>query len=159
MTDETPTPPDASMVDALRETGGLKLRAADADDLATLSALLQDALVPVGDLRPDPENKRFVAVMNRYRWETGRKERGLCALTIDQVRRTRTRGFDPKAHGRLLSLLAIRIAEPDDAPAALELTFAADVAIRVDVDALAVYAEDLSTPYPTLFEPRHTDPA
>jgi len=155
--ERAPPRPAARVVDARREAGGGKVRAAGAEELAALSALLQDALVPVGDLRPDPENKRFVAVLNRFRWETGRKERGLCALTIDQVRRTRTRGFDPRAGDKLLSLLAIRAAEPDNGPAALELTFAAGAAIRVDVDALSVYAEDLSTPYPTLFQPRHKD--
>ena len=151
------TPVDASMVDALRDAGGLKLRAVDAEDLAALSALLQDALAPVGDLRPDPENNRFVAVLNRFRWEADRRQRGRCALTIDQVRRTRTRGFDKADPKALLNLLAIRIAEPDDAPAALELTFAAGAAIRLEVEAIAVYAEDLSEPYPTLFAPKHGD--
>ncbi|MEM6490589.1 MAG: DUF2948 family protein [Pseudomonadota bacterium] len=160
MTDETtPTPPDASMVDALREAGGLKLRATDAEDLAALSALLQDALVPAGDLRPDPGNKRFLGVLNRYRWETPKRERGLCALRIDQVLRVRTRGFDPADPEQLLSLLAIRTAEPDGAPAALELTFSAGAAVRLEVEAIAVFAEDLSEAYPTLFKPRHADEA
>jgi hypothetical protein len=46
----------------------LKLRAEDADDLAVLSACLQDALVPVRDLAYVADQKIFVFVANRFRW-------------------------------------------------------------------------------------------
>ncbi len=49
----------------------LKLRAEDAEDLAVISACLQDALVAVSDLAYAPEERSFLFVANRFRWENG----------------------------------------------------------------------------------------
>ena len=48
---------------------GLKLRAHDAEDLRIVSAVLQDALVPVRDMDQVPRERRFAMVVNRFRWE------------------------------------------------------------------------------------------
>lgn len=50
----------------------LKLRAQDAEDLAVMSAQLQDAVVPVVDLAFLPEDELFVMIVNRFRWDIGR---------------------------------------------------------------------------------------
>jgi hypothetical protein len=47
----------------------LKLRAYDKEDFAVVSAVLQDALVPVIDMAWLVEEKRFALVANRFRWE------------------------------------------------------------------------------------------
>src|ERR1700760_3025225 len=68
----------------------LKLRAEDADDLAVLSACLQDALVAVRDLGYLADERSFIFVANRFRWETGLRplpgeeghQRVLCAVTL-----------------------------------------------------------------------------
>src|SRR5260370_7067427 len=49
----------------------LKLRAEDAEDLAVISACLQDALVAVRDLAYAPQERSFLFVANRFRWENG----------------------------------------------------------------------------------------
>ena len=49
-------------------TRPLKLRARDRGDLEVISALLQDALVPLVDVSYLPREKRFVLVANRFRW-------------------------------------------------------------------------------------------
>ena len=55
----------------------LKLRAEDADDLAVISACLQDALVAVRDLAFVPQDRTFLMAANRFRWEgAARPERG-----------------------------------------------------------------------------------
>jgi len=46
-----------------------KLRARDPDDLKVVSALLQDALVPIGEATYQGAQKRFVLVVNRFMWE------------------------------------------------------------------------------------------
>jgi len=51
---------------------GLKLRAHDAEDLATLAAVLQDALVPLANVTYLKPEKRFVMLVTRFRWETAR---------------------------------------------------------------------------------------
>ena len=47
----------------------LKLRARDREDFAVVSAVLQDALVPVVDMAWLPQESRFALVANRFRWE------------------------------------------------------------------------------------------
>ena len=48
---------------------GLKLSALDAEDLDVISAAVQDALVAVRDCAYFKDEKRFVLLLNRFRWE------------------------------------------------------------------------------------------
>ena len=49
----------------------LKLAATDENDLAVVSGALQDAIVPIGDISFQPDDRRFVFVANRFCWEAG----------------------------------------------------------------------------------------
>src|SRR5207237_2284427 len=85
-------PPDAAP---------LKLRAEDAEDLAVISACLQDALVTVRDLAYVPQERSFLLVANRFRWEIGLRpalgeaayERVLCGITFSEVAAVSYSGF------------------------------------------------------------------
>ncbi len=60
------------MSDATFEDGGerpLRLVAQDADDLPVISALVQDAVLTVTDMKCDPKRRRFALLVNRFRWE------------------------------------------------------------------------------------------
>jgi hypothetical protein len=135
---------------------GLKLRAEDAEDVAVLSAVLQDALVAVGEMTYLPEDRRFVLVANRFRWEPeGDKprrnfERTMAGLRIDGVTAVRRRGFNPHDSERFLALLAIR-AEGNS----LYLDFAGGSGIRLDVERILCHLDDLGEPWPTRWRPRH----
>src|SRR5437763_17207664 len=83
------------------DSAALKLRAEDADDLAVISACLQDALVPVADLAYVPEDGTFLLVANRFRWENGLRpapgeaghQRTLCGATSSEVTAVPYSGF------------------------------------------------------------------
>ena len=47
----------------------LHLSALDADDLGVISAAVQDSLVAVRDCAWFADEKRFVLLLNRFRWE------------------------------------------------------------------------------------------
>ena len=136
----------------------LKLRATDADDLAVFSAVLQDAVIPGDEMAYLPAEHRFVLVANRFRWEDSEGqdvpgrifERVHAGLVIDAVRGVKTRGIDPGAKDRILSLLAI---EPRDG--AIELIFSGGAAIRVEVERILCHLEDVAEPYPTRLRPSH----
>jgi len=134
----------------------LKLRAEDSDDVAVLSAILQDALVAVGEMAWLADERRFVLVANRFRWEPDDPaprrgfERTLAGLRIDGVKSVQRRGFSPRDAERLLVLLAIR-AEGD----ALYLDFAGGCSVRVDVERIDCHLDDLGEPWPTRWRPRH----
>jgi hypothetical protein len=143
---------------------GLKLRAGDAEDLAVISAILQDALVSVGEMIYLPEESRFVLVANRFRWEPQapgtRKdfERTLSGLRFDGVTGVQRRGFHPREEERILSLLAIRVEltdGPEGKPKAVILEFAGGSSVRLEVGGLLCHLDDLGEPWPTRWRPKH----
>jgi hypothetical protein len=149
----------------------LRLRAEDAEDLAVISACLQDALVAVGDLAYDPGARVFLLAANRFRWEDcqpgigdgGPFARTLCAVTFDNVAAAAYRGFQRGEKDRILCLLAMRLAADASVSAApgltLALDFAGDAEIRLTVSALRVRARDFGDPWPTTRQPGHELPA
>ena len=139
----------------------LKLRAEDADDLAVLSACLQDALVPVRDLAYVPDQNIFVFVANRFRWESGsrpvpgERQRILCAVTFSAVAGVSYRGFRRSDEDRILALLAIRAEAESVGATAILLEFSGHAAIRLEVARIQCRAKDLGEPWPTPWHPRH----
>src|SRR5262245_62749767 len=53
----------------MNDTSLLKLSARDAEDLAVVSACVQDALVPIGEMTYLPAEHAFVLALNRFRWD------------------------------------------------------------------------------------------
>ena len=90
------TPRDARFADA--DEGPLRLRALDAGDLRVISALVQDAVVTVGEVAWMKGHRRFAALVNRFRWEgpTRTPERVRSLLVIEGV--TAVRGAEPGPH-------------------------------------------------------------
>jgi hypothetical protein len=68
----------------------LKLRAYDREDFAVVSAVLQDALVPVIDMAWLAEEQRFALVANRFRWERRAPAGDLPDQPADTGARTQT---------------------------------------------------------------------
>jgi hypothetical protein len=140
------------------ESAALKLRAEDADDLAVISACLQDALVAVRDLAYVSEDRTFLLVANRFRWEGGLRpapseaghQRTLCGLSFNEVAAVSYNGFRRSDDSRILSLLAIR---PEGG--AIHLEFSGGATIRLDVARILCHARDLGEPWPTQWQPRH----
>jgi Protein of unknown function (DUF2948) len=128
----------------------LRLRAEDEEDLAVISAVLQDALVAVADMTYQPGEQRFVLVANRFRHECSTGERVTTGLRIDHVSAVKRRGFTPAESDRILVLLAIR-AEPG----AILLDFAGGACIRLESGSVLCHLDDFGEPWPTRFRPRH----
>ena len=63
----------------------LKLIALDAEDLGVISAHLQDAVLRVGDMVYLPNEKRFVAMANRFDWAQANVVAGKTAEHIPQT--------------------------------------------------------------------------
>ena len=47
----------------------LRLQAVSASDLEVLSALMQDSIVPIGDILYTPSQKKIIMMVQRFRWE------------------------------------------------------------------------------------------
>ena len=143
---------------------GLRLRAEDSEDIAVISACLQDALVAVRDLAYDPDARIFLMVANRFRWEGGGDgtsfERILCGIAFDDIEDVAYRGFHRSEEDRILSLLAIQPVMPplpgtNQGTAVIDLEFAAGATIRLSAAAIRCRARDFGEPWPTAWQPGH----
>ncbi len=140
----------------------LKLIALDADDLAIVSAHVQDAVTKVGDLAYQAAEKRFVVPMHRFVWEIDagkfrkpHNERRNSVLHFERVLGARTIGIDRNKKNDVLELLAVRF-EPAAEPAGtIELTFAGGGAIRLDVEVIEARLADLGGAWEASSRPRH----
>jgi hypothetical protein len=143
----------------------LKLLAFDAEDLAVISANLQDALLRVADLAWLPAERRFVAVSNRFDWvealqggDTGDAAtylRRRSGLRFERVLGAQISGIDLKRKGAILSLLAVGF-EPSEPPAGkVMLRFADGGAIRLDVECIEAELKDLGPVWRATSMPKH----
>jgi hypothetical protein len=133
----------------------LRLRAEDEEDIAVISAILQDALVTVGDMAYVDEDRRFALFASRLRREGAAPglERIRCAVRFDEVTTVRRQRFSPRDTERILVLLAVR----GDAEGALRIDFAGGAGVRLEVGRILCHLEDLGEPWPTRRAPRHPD--
>lgn len=158
------------MADARFEDGGdkpLRLKALDADDLAVLSSLTQDAVFPASEMRWDRKARRFALLLNRFRWEDapnakiGKRsvERVQAVLTIEDVMAVKSQGVQPGDADTIMSLLSVTFAASEDGMGRVLLTLSGDGAIAVDVEALELMLADVTRPYiaPSKSVPRHDD--
>jgi hypothetical protein len=130
-------------------TAQLKLIALDADDLAIISAHVQEARVQTSDIIWRQGEKRLVIGMSRLDWEQtmageATPRRLIAALRFDRVLACKSRHIDldtpPEA---ALELLGIEF-HPTDAPGgSVVLMFSDGGALRLDVECLECELADL----------------
>jgi len=134
----------------------LKLLAEDAEDLAVISAALQDAVGKVGDIHFEPGRRQLTVALNRFRWEaSGASERVRAAVQIGGVLGLKARKIRRDAKRAVLELLAVKF-EPGDAPGgAVVFEFAGGADLKAEVECLEVVLADVSQPWPAKTEPSH----
>jgi hypothetical protein len=126
----------------------LKLIALDADDLAVISAHVQDAWVQTSDIVWRQGEKRLVIGMSRLDWEQTlagetSPRRLIAALRFDRVLACKSRNIDLEAAPSALELLGIEF-YPAEAPGgSAVLLFAQGGALRLDVECLECELTDL----------------
>ncbi len=157
------------MSDSMQNGRQLRLRADDEEDLAVVSAQLQDAIVPIGDMAYLKQQKRFVMVANRFMWEVGAVEDAVlpsdddnaedtgpvflrcnCGVRFEGVTGVSSYRLDLKDRGLILELLAIRWAN-----GFTELDFSGDAKLRLEMKRPVCLIEDIGEPWPTTRRPSH----
>ena len=135
----------------------LRLLAEDADDLAVISAALQDAVTRIGDIRWEPLARRLTLAFNRFRWEAeaGAGERVRAGLQLGGVLEVKGRHLRQGARDAVLELLALTF-EPGESPGGLIIfAFAAGGDLAARVECIDAALADLSAPWPTPRTPGH----
>ena len=126
----------------------LKLIALDQDDIAIVSAHLQDAVVKVADIVWLPAEKRLVLGLNRFDWEACGGDdpcyqRRRTALRFERVIAFRCRNVSPAAKDAVLNLLAVEFDETDAPAGTVTLIFSGGAALRLEVECLECELADL----------------
>ncbi len=140
----------------------LKLKAGDAEDLETIAAFLQDAVVPMSEMAFQRTERRFALVANRFRWEAagGKRvegriyERVHCGVRFEDVTSVRVQNLDQQRRSDILSLLTITAGD-----GVIDLVFAAGGLVRLETDGIACHLEDFDEPWPTQWHPSHPEDA
>jgi hypothetical protein len=133
----------------------LRLLAEDADDLAVISAALQDAVTRVGDIRWEKTARRLTIAFSRFRWETAGRERVFAGFQLGGVEAVRARNVRREAKDAVLELLAVTF-EPAEAPGGrIVLAFADGADIAVEVECVDAALADLSDPWRAPHKPGH----
>lgn len=145
----------------------LSLRAETPEDLAVIAALVQDAVLPVTEIRWEAKARRLALLLNRFRWEdkaaaeAARRpfERVQSVLVISDVTGIASQGVDRQDRDLVLSLLDLAWEPGLDGAGKLTLTLAGDGAIAVSVECLAVDLRDVTRPYAAVSgrAPHHPD--
>jgi len=133
----------------------LRLLAEDADDLAVISAALQDAVAKIGDITFDRTARSLTVAVNRYRWEKNGGERVRAGLQISSVLAVKARNIRQGAKEAVVDLLDLSF-EAGEAPGgAIILTFAGGGDLRLEVECIDAVLADISLSWPTRAKPHH----
>jgi len=126
-----------------------KLIALDEDDLAVISAHVQDASVHVADILWRQSEKRLVVGMKRLDWDqavcSGKlsERRFVTALRFDRVLACKARGIDLADRNMELELFGLEF-HPGRAPGgSVVLMFADGAALRLDVECIECELADI----------------
>lgn len=136
----------------------LRLVALDPEDLAIVSAHLQDAIVRTGDLTYLPAEKRFAIVARRFEWEGASRDqprRRLTGLHFERVTHVRVRNIDRGRVDEPLNLMAITFDETDAPSGTATLVFSGARAIQLDVECIEAQMKDLGPMWATRTRPIH----
>ncbi|AZQ66907.1 DUF2948 family protein [Silicimonas algicola] len=158
---------DARFEDAAERP--LRLKAETAEDVTVLAALVQDAILSSTEMKWEKGHRRFVCLLNRFRWEDkvaaktrGRGfERVRAVLSIGDALAVRQQGLDRSVldGDTVLSLLTLAFEPGEDGAGRVVLTFAGDGAVAVEVEAVNLVLQDVTRPYlaPSGRAPSHPD--
>ena len=136
------------------------LAAEDEEDLEIISARLQDAVAPLKDLVYLPKKRRFAALLNRFKWEDGRRNANLrvrSVLHFDGVLAVQSKNLKHGAPDAVVSLLAIRFTPKggEDPGGAVELVFSGGAAMKLDVECLDAGLTDVGSDWAARGRPDH----
>jgi hypothetical protein len=133
----------------------LRLKATDAEDLGVISAVLQDARIPLAEMAFVKDEGRFMAAFVRYRRERQPDPRScegltetMSVLAFDGIDEVKYKGVDTTRPDVPLSLLTIATRPGKNHLIHIELVFEGDAEISLRTDAIKVRLDDFGDARP-----------
>ena len=150
--------------------GQLRLLALDEDDVAVVSTLLQDAIIPGVDMEFNRKTGQFIIVANRFCWEIppldgvtssdGKPvhERRLCGICVRHVTAAQHHNWPDMRQDALFNLLAllyVDMAKNEGEGVGLQFEFSGGSSLRLLTDEIDITLADLDAGHPTSLQPAH----
>lgn len=137
----------------------LKLAALDAEDLAVISAHMQDAVLTAGDITFLAKARKFALVANRFAWEEGKAgshfQRCRSGLHFERVNAAKSQGIDRRQPDRVLSLLSITFEPATEPSGRIVFAFSGGATIELDVECIEARLADLGPQWEAIRKPHH----
>ena len=141
----------------------LKLSIRDAEDLAVVSSIVQDALTRARDMAFQERERRFLLLLDRFMWERddGVRVEGKLykrvrsVLHFDDVTGVQMMNIDLSAQDEVPELLTVATTYSSDASAKVDLVFAGGGIIRLNVGCIECRLADQGSPWVTRRRPEH----
>ena len=139
----------------------LRLNAVSEEDVKVISAHLQDSITQVKNIAHLKKNKIFLIQFNRFMWENVEKgvfrqnRRVISVLKFENVINVYSKNLSQKNTERFLDFLAIESKLLSDKNYEIKLNFAGGILIKLTLEIIECFLEDVGDPWETKNKPKH----
>ena len=135
----------------------LKIKFLDKDEIKIFSTLCQDGIFSIDEIIYNRSNKILIATFSRFCWEfLGKKikdetfYRVVSGIRICNVNKINYLNKDKIGSSKFINLLSV-----DNDKNEITLNFSLDVTIKLFIEKIEIYLDDLDMPWPTGKKPMH----
>jgi len=138
----------------------LKLIGKNQEDLRTISAYSQDSIVNLKDIVFLKENRTFIMIANRFKWEDVEKgifsqnRRIRCAIKFEEVLTVKSKNINQRIKNKPLELLTME-SKIKNNNCEINFFFSGNSVIILLVEAIDIVMQDLSKPWKVKYVPTH----
>ncbi len=138
----------------------VKIAAMDAEDLEVVASYVQDAIIFVKDIDYLAQQKQLNLAINRCHNETdvgkNRSKRSHAGLVFSHVEKMQVQNIDRDNPKKVLSLLDVSFKETELPSGIIELKFANNASIKLEVSCLELHMADLGETWVSDVKPNHS---
>ncbi len=135
----------------------LKLKFLDKDEIKIFSTLCQDGIFSIDEIIYNKSDKVLIATFSRFCWEFVEKKikdkifyRVVSGIRICNIKKINYLNKDKIGSSKFINLLSVENLENE-----IILNFSSDITIKLLVEKIEIYLDDLDMPWPTGKKPMH----
>ena len=135
----------------------LKLKFLDKDEIKIFSTLCQDGIFSINEIIYNKSDKILIATFSRFCWEFVEKKikdetfyRVVSGIRICNVNKITYTNKDKINSSKFINLLSV-VNDKNE----ITLNFSLDVTIKLFIEKIEIYLDDLDMPWPTGKKPMH----
>ena len=132
----------------------IHLYGSDIEDYEVLSSLVQDAAIPISEMKFDKVEKQFFLVCSRFSWEKRLQNKGnkriVSGICFDNVIEVKKKNFPSFNSESILNFLTLK-----KVTGFIELIFSNNILIKLVGNNISFRIDDLNKEWPTIFSPNH----